>query len=93
MDENIFRIELQNDYAFKIVIGTPERIELLEALRKSHATYEKLRSWWENASPEDQEKYRNHYENLRGTISGLAYLCSLAGIDDDEINKYINVPF
>lgn len=93
MADNCFKVELQRDYTLKIELGTNERIDLLEALRKAHGTLDKMCTWLNKQSQEEQEKYKDLKHNLRMSIGHLALICQLAGITDEDIDKYMNVPF
>jgi len=90
-----FKIDLQDDYTCKIVFGGRGLLDTMDEIKKCVELSEKMKKWMDDpAVPDAQvEQFKPMYMNLLHTISFLWDLAKRAGVTEDGIKRYINVPF
>ena len=90
-----FKVELQDDYTCKLTFGGRGLLDVVDEIKKCVELSEKMKKWMDDPAVTDAqvEQFKPMYMNLLHTISFLWDLAIKAGVTEDGIRKYINVPF
>jgi hypothetical protein len=90
-----FKVELQDDYTCKIVFGGRGLLDTMDEIKKCVEIQDQMEKWMDDPAVPDQqvEEHKPKYTNLLRTIDFLRDLAKRAGVTEDGIKRYINVPF
>lgn len=93
--EHLFKVEVADDFNFKVELGGYEKLDVLGKLGKTMNAHSKMSQWLDDpkvpAAQKDQ--YMPIFRNMLRTINFLWQLLEVAGVAESEIREHVELPF